>query len=560
MSGIVGVWNLNGRPLDAAVLARMSASLRHRGPDGEGRQVTGSTGFAHQHLRVTPEEIGERQPLVGRTGIIVAMDGRLDNRDELLPALERPQTASDAACVLAAYEVWGEAFAGHLNGDFAVAVFDESKQQLLLARDSIGIRPLYYYRDERLFAFASEIKALFAHPDVPVRPDEEGLADYLLLGARPLDRQDVTCFAGIAAVVPSHLAIVTPQKVVTRRYWDFDPGRRIRLGSFDAYAEAFRERFAEAVRRRARSEGPVAVSVSGGLDSSSVFCQAETLRRAGAVSCPAIAGISYTGAEGSDADERRYLSEIERDYGIEIERYPIEPLIGLVEGADEQIRAIEAPFLDYMWGVTRELHRRAATRGSRILLSGHWGDQVLFSSAYLVDLFRRLAWVEIRHHTREYAHWFGASEARVLVKRFMVDAVRHHAPASLLPPLKWIRRRLLGVERPKQWFSDAFLHRALRFADRPATIGEGFHSAQARSIYLEARSKYHVHCMEWNKIDLPRSPIEVPRALHGMEQQDWRALRPRCRIPVSRSRSARVPDGGAGRGAESEWRSEGAAA
>ena len=498
MSGIVGVWNLNGHPLDPAVLSRMSGSLQLRGPDGESRQVAGSIGLAHQHSWVTPEETGEVQPLVGRAGVMLAMDGRLDNRDELLPALGLPKTASDAACLLAAYGVWKERFAERLNGDFAVAVFDAARQQLLLIRDSIGVRPLYYYRDERLFVFASEIKALLAHPDVPVRPDDEGLADYMLLGARPLDRQDITCFAGISAVVPAHLVIITPDGVVTQRYWDFDPGHAIRLGSFDEYAEAFRERFAEAVRRRTRSNRPVAVSVSGGLDSSSIFCQAEALRRAGATHCSAIAGLSYTGAEGTDADERRYLLEIEREYTIGIERFPIEPLVGLMRGAHEQIRTIEAPFLDYTWGVTTELHGRAAARGARILLSGHWGDQVLFSSAYLVDLFRRLAWGEVRRHLHEYARYFGATEARGLARRFAVDVVRHHVPPRLRPPLKWIRRRLLGVQRPKSCFSDAFRRRALRFADRPATIGEGFDSAQARSIYLEARSKYHVQCMEWN--------------------------------------------------------------
>ena len=218
MSGIVGVWNLDGRPLDEALLSRMSGSLGHRGPDGESRQVAGSIGVGHQHSWVTPEEAGEIQPLVGPAGVMLAVDGRLDNRDELLPALGLPKTASDAACLLTAHGVWGERFAERLNGDFAVAVFDPARQQLLLARDSIGIRPLYYYRDERLFAFASEIKALLAHPDVPTRADDEGLADYMLLGARPLDRQDITCFCGslgkyrysinsvgmVAAVINSH--------------------------------------------------------------------------------------------------------------------------------------------------------------------------------------------------------------------------------------------------------------------------------------------------------------------------------------------------------------------
>jgi asparagine synthase (glutamine-hydrolysing) len=261
MSGIAGFFGLDARPADDALLARMSATLRHRGPDGEGRRVAGAAGFAWQHLWVTPEETGEGQPLVGRSGAMLVMDGRLDNRDELLGALELPRVSSDAACVLAAYETWGERFAERLNGDFALAVFDPRQPRLLIARDAIGIRPLYYHKSERFFAFASEIEALLAHPEIPARPDGEGLADYLLAGSRPVDRQDITCFTGISAVVPAHLVVVTPEQSVARRYWDFDRGHALRLSSFGEYVDAFRERFAEAVRRRTRAakrhRGPV---------------------------------------------------------------------------------------------------------------------------------------------------------------------------------------------------------------------------------------------------------------------------------------------------------------
>jgi asparagine synthase (glutamine-hydrolysing) len=102
---------------------------------------------------------------------------------------------------------------------------------------------------------------------------------------------------------------------------------------------------------------------------------------------------------------------------------------------------------------------------------------------------------------RTYGQWSGPDERRALTRRFFLDVVRHHVPRFAVPPFKWIRRRVFRVERPKPWFSDLFLERGLRFANRPATIGGGFHSAQARAVYFEARSKYHVHCIEWhNKI------------------------------------------------------------
>src|SRR5688572_19883970 len=150
MSGIAGAWNLDGRPMAADVLSAMSRTLRHRGRDGEGHRIAGSVGLSCQHLWVTPEEQGERQPIVARqgdSGTMLVLDGRLDNREELLRALAlSPHRAiSDAACVLAAYETWGDGFGAHLNGDFAVAIFDSDAQRLVLARDAIGIRPLYYF-------------------------------------------------------------------------------------------------------------------------------------------------------------------------------------------------------------------------------------------------------------------------------------------------------------------------------------------------------------------------------------------------------------------------------
>lgn len=508
MSGIVGLWNVDDRPVDRATLAGMCATLRHRAVDGEDLRIDGPIAFAHQHLLVTPEETAERQPLASAAGVWLAMDGRLDNRDDLLHALALPPTASDAACVLAAYGHWGDSFPERLNGEFAIAIADVPARTVLLVRDVVGVRPLYYVQTPRFFAFASEIKALLAHPDVPHAVDDEGLADYLMIGARPLDRQEITCFAHVRAVVPSHVVRMTCAGVASRRYWDFEPARALRLKSFADYVEVFRTVFAEAVRRRARAGRPIAVSVSGGLDSSSIWCQAETLRRSGRITAPAVLGISYVGAAGSDADEREYLRAIEDEYRVSIERFAMEPLTGLVRGAEHQVWAIEAPFLEYMWGITEELQRRAVERGSRVLLSGQWGDQVLFSSAYLVDLCRDFAWRTLRAHVREYRRWFGDGEADILARRAAVDFVRRSAPRALLGPLKWARRRLSGEHQRRGWFGEAFRRRALQFADRPATIGDGFHSAHAQSIYLEARSKYHVQCLEWNN---------KVGALHGLD-------------------------------------------
>jgi asparagine synthase (glutamine-hydrolysing) len=497
MSGISGAWNLDGRPLDSRVLSGMSARLHHRGVDGERARIDGAIGFACQHFWVAAEDYDTYQPIVGASGTMLMMDGRLDNRAELVSTLQLERAVSDSQCALSAYEKWSDAFAERLNGDFAIAVFDPRLRRLLLARDAMGVRPLYYFHTPRLFAFGSEIKALLGHPDITPGPDEEGVADFMLIGSRPLERQDLTCFQGVASVVPAHIVTVTAGGLARRRYWDFDTERRLRYGSFEEYVEAFGDHFRNSVQRRTRSRHPVAVSVSGGLDSSSIFCQAETLRRRGIVSAPAIAGVSYV-SDRAETDEQRYVGDIEAQYGVTVDRIPIEPLTGMVRGVRDQVTATEAPFVDYMWGVTRELHTRAVAAGARSMLSGHWGDQMLFSTAYLIDLLRRGAWRSIRQHTREYARYFGDSETKRTRRLLLIDAVRYHVPRAIAPPLKWLRLRVLERREPKSWFSRTFLAAARRDRYRLATFERTFHSAHARSIYVEARSKYQTQCMDWS--------------------------------------------------------------
>jgi asparagine synthase (glutamine-hydrolysing) len=496
VSGILGIWHRDGRPVDRSIVSAMDAQISGR---GTARAITAANGALALVQHLHPLEQAEAPPHGPSCGASIVYDGRLDNRDEVIDALSLPADISDAGCLLAAYGKWGAHFAGRLVGDFAAALYDGDERRLLLVRDCIGVRPLYYVQRGGLFAFASEIKALVAHPDIAARPDEDGLADFLLFASRPIDRQDITCFRAISAVVPAHVVVASRDRVTSERYWDFDGGVSLRRESFDDLVDGFRERFERAVARRIRSAGAIAVSVSGGFDSSSIFCQAARLQTNNG-SRPSLHGISYYGGEGTDADERRYLTDLERAHDVRIDRFAMQPLQGVVAGAAEQVRAIEAPFIDPIWGITSELHRRAAEGGATTLLTGHWGDQVLFSSAYLADVFRAgRGWAVIRRHLREYARWFGDAEARSLARRFFVDLGRAHLPAALLPAAKRLRRRLSGADqRQRSWFSRAFLDRALLHADEPVKLPQAFHSAHARDVYLEARSKYHVHCLEWN--------------------------------------------------------------
>jgi asparagine synthase (glutamine-hydrolysing) len=232
--------------------------------------------------------------------------------------------------------------------------------------------------------------------------------------------------------------------------------------------------------------------VSGGLDSSSILCLAETLRGTGGAPAPPLIGMSYLSPDGSPSDEKEFLVEIERQYGLAIERVPITSF-GLMEGAREAVWHVEAPFLDNQWSTSRTFFRRAGMLGTRVMLTGHWADQVLFPQAYLVDLFRQLRWRDIGTHLHAFEHWMPDVMPGFFRKRFWLDLVRHHVPKGIIPYLRWLR-----ASRPPAWYADAFCRRAFRHLLHRPTPDAGPRTVHAKSLYEEARSPYHVHCMEWN--------------------------------------------------------------
>ncbi len=506
MSGLAGIWNLDGRPVERQLLAKMNARLAHRGGDGEGLWVEGATGLACQLRRVTPESLREQQPLVDAAGRVLVFDGRLDCREELHAALPAgvpvAADAPDPELLLAAYDALGERLWERLDGDFALALYDAGQHELFLVRDRLGVRPLYYYQAGALFLFASEIKPLLAHPEVRTRPNDLDLADFLLADS-PLHHNGVTFFNGIRHVPPAHLLRITPQQTALRRYWDFPVERRIRFRQRSEYAEALRHYLERAVRRRLRSAYPVAVSVSGGLDSSSVFCLAERLRTAGAVPQVPLHGFTFDTPAGTVADEMMYVEAIEREYGVRIERVPV--CRGMLDGDAQTMKAVhelvtvtEMPFLDEQLATSQRLYAAIRATGARTLLTGHWGDQVLFAQAYLVELVRRLRWLTVHAHLREYSRWLTDTDPRALRQRFLMDLVKYHTPARALPLLRLVRRKLLGRTRDCAWYADWFRELATRGVYRNPHDGKRFASLHARSLYEDARARYYVLSLEWN--------------------------------------------------------------
>ena len=421
----------------------------------------------------------------------VAFDGRLDDREDVISACRECRqvsaASSDAELVAASYEMFGLDFARRLLGDFAVAIVDTRERRVLLARDAMGIRPLYYRRTPTSLLFASEIKALIDDPDFRAQANNQLLAELLLRRTHRRPSDGSTLFAGVSQVPPGHLAVITALGARLHRYWDFDQRQPDGRRSFDAYAEEFRHRFERAVKRRMRSTHPVAVSVSGGLDSSAIFCSAAAL-----ADMPVV-GFTYTSHDGGTSDESAFVAAVERACGRQIHHIDAPDEGPLFQSAD-MVRTVEAPMLDAQWFRGARLMDAVRTSGARTLLTGHWGDQILFDQAYLVDLLRRGEWRTVNRHLNAYPRWFPDASAHEFRRQFGSDVLEYALPRYARRAVRTVTR---GWNQPTpwdDWYCESFRRQA-RSDVFPHAPGA---TALAHSLYREVRSQYHQFCVEWN--------------------------------------------------------------
>src|SRR6267378_3766577 len=270
MCGIVGIVRFNGDVVDEARLKRMRDVLRHRGPDGEGLWIEGPVGLGHRRLAIV-DVAGGHQPLANEDeSVWIVYNGEIYNHAALRPGLEarghRYRTRSDTETIVHLYEEEQEHCVESLRGMFAFALWDRARKRLLLARDRLGIKPLYYAVTQREFLFASEIKAILAAESIRPALNEAILPEFL--AARFVAGEE-TFFRGVRKLLPgTTLTWSASEGVRTRRYWrlvveedDSEAGLQARAGELRARLEA-------AVQSHLMSDVPLGLFLSGGLDSS----------------------------------------------------------------------------------------------------------------------------------------------------------------------------------------------------------------------------------------------------------------------------------------------------
>lgn len=284
MSGIVGLLNLDGAPVDGALLGRMTEYLAFRGPDRRRVWAASNVGFGHALLRLTDESGREDQPftLDGRRWIVA--DARVDARQDLVAELrakgqeELATDATDVDLILRAYCVWGEECVAHLLGDFTFAVWDEPRQRLFCARDHLGVKPFFYARLGQTVVFSNTLDCIRLHPLMSRDLNDTAIADFLLFDEN--QESDTTAFRDIRRLPPAHCLAWSPEATRRRRYWTLPVDEPIHLRNADEYTDRFEELLRAALRDRLRTR-TAGVLMSGGVDSPTLAAVALRVLRGG---------------------------------------------------------------------------------------------------------------------------------------------------------------------------------------------------------------------------------------------------------------------------------------
>jgi asparagine synthase (glutamine-hydrolysing) len=464
MSAIGGVFSRTGVPLDPAVFQRLDAALEDAGPDGGHTVTTPSVGMVWRAFHTDADSRRGGQPHVGDDGLMVACDGRLDNRDTLARALahDLQYDASTPAVIAAAYRRWTLLAFPRLIGDFALALWDPRRRRLVLACDALGVRRLYYHVDDERLVWASRARALLEAVPLPSRIDADHIAAFLTGG--PSSHGP---FVGVEALAGAHMLVVEPHARTLRRYWCFDPAREVRHASDADYEEHFREVFEKAVACRLSADAPVVAPLTSGLGAASVACTASRLVAAGFVRGADLLTADLADAADSSGLPRRLPRDLHPDL-------PADAALALSPWAD--------------------LGQRMAQAGARVLLSGTPGDEVFGAdedegALPLADLLvegrpialvrAARAWSRRRETPYLQALWRGA--VRPLGEWISADLLRHTGlgESCACPEGKG------SFRLPSQALQHARIRRALRgFALEPCARGGRF---EVRSPYLDRR-------------------------------------------------------------------------
>jgi asparagine synthase (glutamine-hydrolysing) len=442
MCGICGIISgRDGVSPDRAELARMMEAIRHRGPDADGLHVDGRCALGNRRLSII-DLAGGDQPIANEDRTVwIVYNGEVFNyrelREELQARGHRFATAGDTEVIVHLYEEHGDECVRHLRGMYAFALWDARRGRALLARDRLGIKPLYYAEQDGGLVFASELKGLLPALRGPRELDPEAVEEYITLGYVPSPH---AILRGVRKLPPAHVLAWTAGGTTLRRYWDVRYGGAGRMSLPEAAAQ-LRERLADAVRAWTISDVPVGAFLSGGVDSSLVT----------ALMCRHAGDRVRTFSVGFDDpryDERAYAQQMVQRYGTVHEEIRLDA--AALDGLPRLAWFMDEPLADDsavpMYAVSELAGRRV-----KVVLSGDGGD----------ELFGGYTWT-VRDQVRRWAGWVPAPLRRPLAHLGL------NGGADLAGP-GWGARLRRGLGDAMATLEDGYIRRT--------TVGAAFKSA-----------------------------------------------------------------------------------
>lgn len=448
MCGIAGILN-GGSP---ELLERMLRRLAHRGPDDWGIQwfPDHRSGLAHRRLAILDLSPAGHQPMANQQGTRwITYNGEIYNFRELRAELERRgyrfRSQTDTEVILAAYDEWGVECLRRFNGMFAFGIYDVQTRELFLARDPLGIKPLYYVQRGELFAFASEAKALLLVDNAEVVPDDDALLSLLIFLWVP---EPKTGFCGIFKLPAGHYAIVRDGKLRIEEYWDVPlpgPEGLLSYRRESEYVEHLRILLERAVARQMISDVPVGAFLSGGVDSSLVVA---LMRRAQPETELATYTIAFAPEDHrveAQPDDPAYARIVAQHVRTRHREILIRPNIN--ELLPKILWHLDDPVADGAAINTYLISRHAKQQGTTVLLTGMGGDEVF------AGYRKQLATLFVMHYHR-LPRWF----RRGLVEPFL-EALPSGWTRSRLRPLRWFKKMLFPLRlRPLEAFVYGFAY------------------------------------------------------------------------------------------------------
>ncbi|HKR15580.1 MAG TPA: asparagine synthase (glutamine-hydrolyzing) [Pyrinomonadaceae bacterium] len=474
MCGIVGLVRNDGKPVDEALLARMNEAIRHRGPDEDGFYVKGSVGLAMRRLAIIDLK-GGQQPIhnADRTAWIV-FNGEIYNYLELREKLEKLghtfYTNSDTEAIVHAYDRYGVDCPKHLRGMFAFAIWNERDQELFLARDRVGKKPLLYSQVNGQLIFGSEFSAVLLHPDVSRDVEPEALDHYLSFMCIPAP---LTAYRAIRKLEPGHWLRWRKGEIDVQRYWQPDFTKKLNIGEEEA-GERTVEILREAVRVRLMSEVPLGAFLSGGIDSSAVVAlmSQESSERVKTFSI---------GFDEQDFSELHHARRIAEHVGADHHEFIVRP--DAVEVLPMLVEHYGEPYADSSavptYYVAKETRKHVT-----VALNGDGGDESFagydrYIAMGLTEKYRRLPEFLRESVIKETVNLLPSSPT----KRSMVRSAQRMLEGVSRPRVArythWVS--VFNDETKQPLYSDMFREQT-RLSDPTGLLGEWFKRANGIGI------------------------------------------------------------------------------